>query len=196
MTQGLWAVGAVAGPVTAPLLGAAMADAKSFRFIFWFLMWICSATFITLTFFVPETLPRSILHRRAKRLRKETGDSKYYTRAEKEDSAIEIKPFLKELFYRPFVLIASAPSVLSFDIYIALAYGCCYLFFFEAFPIAFTGIYHFILVQLGLSFLGFCVGCILAYVVLLNFLARQVAPRFKAGTFKIEHFLILAMWVC
>jgi DHA1 family multidrug resistance protein-like MFS transporter len=192
---GLWAVGAVAAPVIAPLLGASMVVAKDWRWIFWLLMWICAFAFTLLSFFFPETLPGNVLHRRAKRLRKETGDNRYYTKAERADAQIHIKPFLKELFYRPFVLILSEPGVLAFDCYIALAYGCFYLFF-EAYPIVFEGIYHFTLIQLGLSYFGFCVGCIIAYIVLVAFLATQVGPRFKNGTFVPEHFLFLAMWVC
>jgi DHA1 family multidrug resistance protein-like MFS transporter len=192
---GLWAVGAVAAPVIAPLLGAAMVDAKSWRFIFWLLMCITAAAFLLLSFFFPETLGSNVLHRRANRLRKETGEARYYTMAEKDAKNVTVKAFLKETFYRPFALIVNEPGVLAFDVYIALAYGAFYLFF-EAFPIVFGGIYHFTLIELGLSYFGFCVGCIIAYGVLLVFLNVIVVPRVKAGTFRPEHFLILAMWIC
>jgi DHA1 family multidrug resistance protein-like MFS transporter len=192
---GLWAVGAVAAPVIAPLLGAAMVVAKSWRFIFWLLMWITGFAFLLLSFFFPETLGSNVLHRRAKRLRKETGDSRFYTKAEKEASAVTPGHFIKETLYRPFALIISEPGVLAFDLYIALAYGTFYLFF-EAFPIVFVGIYNFSLIEVGLAYFGFCIGCVIAYIVLLVFLNVIVTPRVKAGTFSPEHFLILAMWVC
>jgi DHA1 family multidrug resistance protein-like MFS transporter len=192
---GLWAVGAVAAPVLAPLLGAAMVDAESWRFIFWLLMWLCAFAFLILSFFFPETLASNLLHRRANRLRKQTGDARYYTTAEVETKNVHIGPFLKETFWRPFAMIIEEPGVLAFDIYIALAYGTFYLFF-EAFPIVFSGVYHFTLVETGLAYFGFCVGCALAYGVLIVFLNVVVTPRVMAGTFSPEHFLILAMWVC
>jgi DHA1 family multidrug resistance protein-like MFS transporter len=42
MYIGLWAVGAVAGLIISPLLGASMAVAEYWKFVFWLLMWICA----------------------------------------------------------------------------------------------------------------------------------------------------------
>ncbi|SCU88402.1 LADA_0E09934g1_1 [Lachancea dasiensis] len=192
---GLWAVGAVAAPVLAPLLGAAMTVAENWRFIFWLLMWLAAATLILLVIFFPETQHNNILHRRAVRIRKETGDSRYYTKQERIDAQVHIKDFAIDTLYRPFAIIAQEPIVLAFDIYIALCYGAFYLFF-EAFPIVFVGIYNFTLVEVGLAYLGFCVGCVIAYIVLLIFLAKVIGPKFQNNTFTPEAFLLLAMGVC
>ncbi|CEP60784.1 MFS transporter LALA0_S01e18888g [Lachancea lanzarotensis] len=192
---GLWAVGAVAAPVIAPLLGAAMVVAKDWRWVFWLLTFISAFTLVLLTAFFPETQHNNILHRRAKRLRKQTGDNRYYTRQERIDSQVEVGAFMKELFVRPFLVMLKEPAVLAFDIYIALCYGAFYLFF-EAFPIVFIGIYNFTLVEMGLAYMGFCVGCVIAYVLLLMYLAMYIGPKFKNGTFRPEDFLPLAMLVC
>ncbi|SCU85356.1 LAMI_0C10968g1_1 [Lachancea mirantina] len=192
---GLWAVGAVAAPVLAPLLGATMVVAKGWRFIFWLLMWLCAVTSIILIFFFPETQQENILHRRACRLRKATGDARYYTKQERADSLVTFKDLLLDALYRPFKIMASEPAVLAFDIYIALCYGTFYLFF-EAFPLVFVGIYHFTLVEMGLAYMGFCVGCALSYIALLIFLAKVTTPRQKNNTFTPEAFLLLAMYLC
>lgn len=192
---GLWAIGAVAAPVVAPLLGAAMVQAKGWRYDFWLLMWISAATLILLVVFFPETQHQNILHRRAVRVRKETGDLRYYTRQERVDAEIKATSFMKELFVRPFLIMALEPAVLAFDIYIAVCYGAFYLFF-EAFPLVFIGIYNFTLVEMGLAFLGFCVGCLLAYAALLVYLAKYIGPKFKNNTFTPEDFLPLSMAVC
>ncbi|SCW00245.1 LAFE_0B12640g1_1 [Lachancea fermentati] len=192
---GLWAIGAVAAPVLAPLLGAAMVVAKGWRFIFWLLMWLSAATLIVLAVFFPETQHANILHRRANRIRKQTGDNRFYTRQEKIDSEIHIRDFILDTLYRPFALMVLEPAVLAFDVYIALCYGAFYLFF-EAFPIVFIGIYNFTLVEMGVAYMGFCVGCVIAYLVLLVFLAKVIAPKFKNGTFQPEDFLLLAMGLC
>ncbi|SCU85124.1 LAME_0D00210g1_1 [Lachancea meyersii CBS 8951] len=192
---GLWAVGAVAAPVIAPLLGAAMVVAKDWRWVFWLLMIISAFTLVLLVAFFPETQHNNILHRRAKRLRKQTGDNRYYTRQERADLKIDIRAFLKELFVRPFLVMIMEPAVLAFDLYISLCYGAFYLFF-EAFPIVFIGIYKFTLVEMGLAYMGFCVGCVVAYTLLILFLSIYITPKFKNGTFQPEHFLVLAMIVC
>ncbi|SCU77391.1 LADA_0A00210g1_1 [Lachancea dasiensis] len=192
---GLWAIGAVAAPVVAPLLGAAMVVAKGWRYVFWLLMWISAATLILLVIFFPETQHQNILHRRAARLRKQTGDNRYYTKQERLDSEVPLSSFMKEVFVRPFLIMALEPAVLAFDVYIALCYGAFYLFF-EAFPIVFIEIYGFTLVEMGLAYMGFCVGCLIAYVALLVYLAKYIGPKFKNGTFTPEDFLPLSMAVC
>lgn len=192
---GLWAVGCLAAPVIAPLLGACMVIAKGWRYIFWLLMWICAVTFIILAFFFPETSHENILYRRAIMLRKITGDNRYHTRQERLDANIKPKQFLLDTFYRPFKIIAVEYSVLAFDIYTALAYGAFYLFF-EAFPIVFGEMYHFSLIEQGLAYMGFCVGCVVAYTVLFVFITRVIDPRIKEDNFRPETFLILPMWVC
>lgn len=195
LVLGMWSAGAVAAPVLAPLLGAAMVDAKNWRFIFWLLMWLSAATFILLAFFFPETQHHNILYRRALKLRKETGDDRYYTEQDKLDREVDARTFLINTLYRPFKMIIKEPAILAFDLYIAVAYGCFYLFF-EAFPIVFVGIYHFNLVEVGLAYMGFCVGCVLAYGLFGILNMRIIVPRFRNGTFTPEAFLIVAMCVC
>lgn len=192
---GVWAMGAVAAPALAPILGAAMTIAKGWRYIFWLLMAICGGCLLAFMFLFPETLPDNVLHRRAKRVRKETGDDRYYTLKERENEHRKLWPVLKEVVWRPFALIISEPGILAFDLYIAVAYACFYLFF-EAYPIVFFEIYHFTLIEFGLAFLGFTVGSILAYGVLILFLVFVARPKFENNTFVPEDFLYLAMWVC
>ncbi|AQZ16936.1 hypothetical protein BZL39_K05350 [Zygosaccharomyces parabailii] len=192
---GLWAVGCLAAPIIAPLLGACMVVAKNWRYIFWLMMWVCALTSITLAFFFPETHHENILHRKAYRLRKSTGDSRFYTKREKIDCQMKTRKFISDTFYRPFQIIVLEASVLAFDVYTALAYGAFYLFF-EAFPIVFGEIYCFTLVEQGLAYMGFCVGCLVAYAVLYAFIVFVIDPKFKKGTFRPESFLLLPMWVC
>lgn len=188
----LWAVGAVAAPVLAPLLGACMVVAKNWRWIFWFLAIVCGACVILFTFFLKETSHSNILSRRAKRLRYQTVDTRYYTSQEVLDSKMEPKDFMIKTFYRPIKMIIQEPIILAFDFYISLVYGAFYLFF-EAFPLVFIGIYNFTLIELGLSYFGFCIGCVFAYCVLLVFIQKVIKPSFANNTFTPEIFLRLAM---
>ncbi|QLL33089.1 hypothetical protein HG536_0D06120 [Torulaspora globosa] len=192
---GLWSVGAVSAPVLGPLLGAAMVDAKNWRWIFWLLMWLASALLIVLVLFFPETSEESILYRRATRLRKITGDDRYYTAKARSEDELSIKEVAVIALYRPFKIIIKEPIVLALDLYIALCYGTFYLFF-EAFPIVFIGIYNFTLVEVGLAYMGFCVGCVIAYGICLIFLSQYVAKKAARNEFSPELFMVLAMWVC
>lgn len=192
---GLWSVGAVSAPVLGPLLGAAMVEAKNWRWIFWLLLFLSSATLILLVFFFPETSEDSILYRRAVRLRRITGDDRYYTAKAKSEDRLSFKDIMVIALYRPFEIIVKEPIVLAIDVYIALCYGTFYLFF-EAFPIVFGGVYNFTLVEVGLAFLGFCVGCCIAYSICIVFLTKVVAKKAKNNQFTPETFMILAMWTC
>lgn len=191
---GLWSLGALMAPSLAPLLGASMVVAKNWRWVFWLLMWLDAFSWVSMIFFFSETQANNVLHRRAQRVRRETGDSRYYTVHEREDAKIEWKAYAKELLFRPLIIIIQEPGVLAIDLYLALIYGTYYLFF-EAFPIVYSEIYSWGPILLGLSYIGIAIGCIIGYVVFVVFLVTQVAPKFKAGTFVYEDFLYLSVWV-
>ncbi|CCF58161.1 hypothetical protein KAFR_0D05140 [Kazachstania africana CBS 2517] len=190
----IWDLGPTFAPIIGPLLGASMMVAKNWRWIFWFMTWISGFTLITMIFLFPETSPDNILYRRAKRLRKQTGDNRYYTKQERIDSQIKISDFLVRTLYKPFKIIVQEPIVLVFNIYLSLAYGAFYLFF-EAFPLVFNGIYNFSPIETGLSYMGFAVGSLICFPLLYLFLTKVLNPRIENNTATPETFLILAMWV-
>jgi len=101
---------------------------------------------IDLIFLVPETYTKALLERKARRLRKETGNDKFHSQSEID------KPTMYQLYrvsllrhcllfhhanYRPWRMFLE-PIVLLFSIYVALLYGILYLLF-VAFPIIFEG---------------------------------------------------------
>jgi hypothetical protein len=102
-----------------------MLVAVNWRFIFWLLMWICALAFVTLSYVLPETLASNILHRRAKRVRQQTGDVKYRTKEQEQSKGhkTHIGALIIETVWRPIAIIGSEPGVLAFDLYMALLYG-------------------------------------------------------------------------
>jgi hypothetical protein len=173
-----------------------MLVAVNWRFIYWLL--ICALAFVTLSFVLPESLASNILHRRAKRVRQQTGDVRYRTKEQEQSKGhkIHIGALLIEAVWRPIAIIGSEPGVLAFDLHVALLYGSYYLFF-EAYSLVFIDIYHFTAVEQGLAYFGFLRGvCSRVWRRVMIFLKLVVKPRLKAGTFQLEHFLILAMWTC
>lgn len=186
-----WSGSCLLAHVTAPLVGACMVVKRDWRWIFWFMTFFY---LVILIFFFPETSHSTILARRAKRLRMQTGDFRYYTVQEKLDALISTKEFLLTTFYRPIKMILKELSILAFDIYTAVTYGLLYLYF-ESFPIVFTGIYNFTLIQLGLSYTGFSVGTVCGYFLLLTFTFKYVNLRRANDTFTPKTYLILLMWI-
>lgn len=188
-----WSFCTVLAPVTAPLLGACMTVAKNWRWIFWFLFFISGFTTFLLLFTLPEISHTAILSRRARRMRKQTGASRYYTIQEKIDSKMKISEFLIDTLYRPICMIVQDPIVLAFDLYLSVVYGVFNLFF-EAFPIVFVDVYHFSLIELGLSYMGYSVGAATAFITVVTFTYKVVNPSRKNGTFTPEIYLLPPMY--
>ncbi len=76
---------------------------------------------------VPETYAPTILLKRARRLRKETGDPSYVT--EQEISRKPLSEELKIYFLRPFQLLFVELIVFLISIYMSVLYGLLYMFF-------------------------------------------------------------------
>nr|GAT43112.1 benomyl methotrexate resistance protein [Mycena chlorophos] len=169
---GIWALGAVAGPITGPVIGSFAAQAKSWRWPMMELVWITSFAVVFLSLFLPETYEPTILLRRAQRLRKLTGNLELRTAGERDEGTKSVRELAYESFVRPFVLLLDP----------ALAFASIYLGF-----VFFTDIYHFNLGLSSLPFLGFIITGILTYTVYCIYQKYHVEPRFvraeAAGTF-------------
>lgn len=188
-----WAIGAIGGPVLGPLLGGAMVVAESWRWQFWLLMMISGFALIVIFFFMPETSEWHILYKRAKRFRKITGNENYRTEAELASSHLSVAQLAKETIIRPIILSISEPIVLSLNIYIGLIYSILYLWF-EAFPILFTSVYHFTIIENGLVYLGILVGALITLACYFVFLYKVMIPAFMAsgGDFAPEGVLVIS----
>jgi hypothetical protein len=128
-------------------------------------MWevlIASVPILVLLLLWPETSAATILHQRAARLRKQTGNERIRTRAE---IAHQHKPSAKdvvvEALLMPARITALDPAILFTNVYMMLVYGIYYSFF-ESFPLVWGPIYGFDLLQNGLAFIPFIVGTSLA----------------------------------
>ncbi|KAF8309010.1 MFS general substrate transporter [Clavulina sp. PMI_390] len=176
-TIGLWAMGAVAGPVLGPIVGGFAASAESWRWPLWELAWISGFSAIFLSFFFPETLPDTILLKRAQRLRKLTGNEKLRSLSEIKQAEMTPRAVAVEYLVRPFQLMME-PVVLFLNLYLGLAYAVFYLWF-EAFPIVFVDTYHFKGGVAGLPFIGILVGAIASYIFYVIYLKYYLFPRFN-----------------
>ena len=119
------------GPAIGPLVGGYLGT-LGWRWLYWIQLILSGVAWALITLTVPETYAPILLTSRAKKLRKETGDSKYVT--EKE---LDTRPFgerLRIFLIRPLQLLFLEPIVLFITVYMSVLYGLLYMFFI-AYPI-------------------------------------------------------------
>ncbi|KAI5477573.1 MFS transporter, DHA1 family, multidrug resistance protein [Pseudohyphozyma bogoriensis] len=174
-----WAIGGVCGPTAGPVIGGFAAAANGWRWPFYELLWISSFAFIVLFLFMPETLGSTILLRRARRLRKLTGNDKLKAQCELDDKK---ESFAVELGRRIVnaVKISTEPAVGFANLYVGFVYAIFYLWF-EAFPLVFTDIYHFNLGVSGLPYLAFVVSAVLTLTFYILYQKYHMFPRMAAN---------------
>ncbi|KAJ5151363.1 synaptic vesicle transporter [Penicillium canariense] len=154
---GVWGCFAISAPVLGPLVGGFAYSAKGWTWTIWELLWISGFALVVLFFFLPETFASNILSRRARRIRRITGDQRYASDAEIEIARVYPRDVLIEALVRPFQLCFLEPIVFLMNLYIALIYGILYIWF-EAFPIVFELKRGFNPGESGLAFLGILIG--------------------------------------
>ena len=100
-----------------------------------------------------------LLKKKAQKLRKETGDDRWYAPIEKSTKSVT-KTVAYSLL-RPFQILIFEPMALVLNIYTAMLLGLLYLFF-GAFPLIFRTNHGFNLWQVGLTFMGLLVAMVIA----------------------------------
>lgn len=108
---------ATGGPVLGPIIGGFAAAAKGWRWPIWELAWISGFSSIFLAFFLPETLPDTILLKRARRLRRLTGNERLRSMSEIKQAQMEPAEVAKEYLVRPFQLMIE-PAVMFINLYV------------------------------------------------------------------------------
>lgn len=126
---------------------------------------------------LPETSPDTILHYRAKRLRKATANDRIRSQSEISQAHLDFKTILKESLFVPAAATIQDPAVLFANIYLMLIYGIYYSFF-ESFPLVYQDMYGFDLLQQGLAFMPIAVGTAIGAGVYIAYLwFSRVRPR-------------------
>ncbi|KAJ9123137.1 hypothetical protein QFC22_001330 [Naganishia vaughanmartiniae] len=165
--MGLWGLSAAAGPALGPVWGSFAVQAKGWRWSFWTMLWLSGASLIILIFFLPETSSMNILVRRARRLRKITGNQKLKSGGEIQQAEMTGKDIATMTMWRPFELNFTQPIVFLLNLYISFmyadsAYAILYSWF-EVFPLIYQETYGFGLGAAGLPYLALLVGSVIGY---------------------------------
>jgi len=142
-----------------PLVGGFLAEGAGWRWLYWIQLILAFVVWVLITFTVPETYAPTILLRRAKKLRKDTGDNDYVTEAE-----LDTRPFgekMKVFLIRPFQLLFQELIVLLISLYMSVLYGLLYMFF-VAYPIVFEKGKGYSAGITGLMFIPLAIGVLLS----------------------------------
>jgi MFS family permease len=142
-----------------PLVGGFLADAAGWRWLYWIQLIMSFVVWVLISFTVPETYAPTILGRRAKKLRKETGDQDHVT-----EQDLDIRPLSERLgvfLIRPFQLLFRELIVMLISLYMSVLYGLLYMFF-VAYPIIFQKRKGYSAGITGLMFIPIAAGVVLS----------------------------------
>jgi multidrug resistance protein len=131
--MGIYAMGPLLGPAIGPIVGAWVA--KKWRWMFYGSSIINAFILATGFWKLNETYAPYILHKKAKMIRKQTGDNRYFANGEGEVDQPVWKKIVKTMA-RSFGMLFSQPIVQVLALYMAFSYGVLYLAL-----STFTGVY-------------------------------------------------------
>ncbi|KAJ8103769.1 major facilitator superfamily domain-containing protein [Lipomyces tetrasporus] len=150
------------GPCIGPIVGGFIGDTVDWRWIYYVMLIFTGVVYILVCFTIPETYAPELLKRRAKKLRKQTGDNSYVTDLER--SPRPIGEMIAVNLYRPFILLFGELIVFLISIYMSVIYGLLYMFFF-AYPVVFQEGKNFKLGPVGLMFIPIAVGVLVSALI-------------------------------
>jgi DHA1 family multidrug resistance protein-like MFS transporter len=143
---------------------------------------------------MPETSTPNILMRRARRLRKLTGDIRLQSQSELDQRHLTASGILVDALIKPIEITIKDPAILFVNVYTALFYGIYYTFF-EVFPLVFPPFYGFNLGEVGVAFLSCQVGATIGLAIYFSYLHWYMIPdNLNNGLRAQEHRLVPAIF--
>ncbi|TCD70210.1 hypothetical protein EIP91_004390 [Steccherinum ochraceum] len=125
----------------------------------------------------PESLKPVLLVKKAIRLRRETGDDRWWAPYEKQRVPFAVR--MQGILTKPFRMLVTEPMLMAMTLYMSFMYGVMYLFF-NAYPIVFAQGHHMSAGTAGLMFLPICIGGILgglSYIFIFGSLYAREATK-------------------
>ncbi|EGW30874.1 multidrug resistance protein 7 [Spathaspora passalidarum NRRL Y-27907] len=175
-----WSVGAVCGPSFGPFFGSILTVKGGWRWTFWFICIVAGFSLVFLSFTFPETYAKTLLYRRAIRLRGVTGNQRITSEGELENRNKTARQIAIETLWRPIEVFIMEPVILMINLYIALVYSTWYLFF-EVYPIYFQGVRGFTIVELGCTYLATIIGVVITASIYIPTVRQVFTKRIFSG---------------
>ncbi|OAT06935.1 MFS multidrug transporter [Blastomyces gilchristii SLH14081] len=148
------------GPLVGPWLSGFTAPI-SWRWPFWIALMIAGVS-APLCFFMPETYAPILLKRRARALRKSTGNPHIVAPLDIQKQGIKV--ILTVTLTRPLRMMFQESIVLFTCLYLAIVYAIFFIYF-QAYPVIFQGIYGMSTGVSGLMYLPIALGAVLSCAV-------------------------------
>ncbi|KAI6782008.1 putative transporter -like protein [Emericellopsis cladophorae] len=194
MAMSWWICGLLLGPVIGPIAGGYLAENKGWRWSSWVVA--MAAGFVTILSFVflHESYAHTLLEKKTRRLRKETGNSELRSAL---DTGMASKEVFKVSIVRPTKMLFLSPIVSSLSLDMAVLYGYLYMLF-TTFPSLFMYEYGFSEGNIGLTYLGIGIGSAIGLFINAN-VSDRVAIHMKTmrgGVHQPEYRLPPAMYAC
>ncbi|KAF7915700.1 uncharacterized protein EAE98_011043 [Botrytis deweyae] len=145
------------GPAIGPLIGGFLSDAAGWRWLYYIQIIFAFVVWVLITFTVPETYAPTILARRARKMREQSGEQEHVT-----EQDLDLRPFAERLrifLIRPFQLLFGELIVFLISLYMSVLYGLLYMFF-VAFPIVYQEGKGYSAGTTGLMFIPLALGVI------------------------------------
>jgi len=182
----IWAMGPLLGPVIGPVAGGYLSASMGWRWVFWIIAIAAGFFALLCLIFTRETYAPVILARKAKRLRKQTGNPDLRS---KLDTGLTSTEMLRRAIIRPSKMLLFSPIVVLMSIYMSVIYGLLYLLF-TTFTFVFEQNYGFTENNVGLVYIAMGVGMLLG-LAFLGFisdrLSKRLAARNNNGVMKPEY---------
>lgn len=179
----IWTLPIMLGPTLGPIAGGYLARPLGWRWDFYLLMIITGLVYVLSLILQRETHGPTILERRAKRLRKSTGNPNL-------ESVLKSSNTTKELFLlsitRPTKILIGSPLMIIFSVIAAIVYGTVYLLF-TTMPQVFESQYRISPSNVGLIYLAMGLGQILGVVSFGLVSDRILKAMAKGGEMKPEY---------
>jgi multidrug resistance protein len=165
-----YAVAVVGGPTLGPVVGSALTANPhlGWRWTEYLLAIWVFASVVMGYFFLPEVYGPFLLKKRAIRLRKETGDSRYHH--PHEEIKIDFNSIVTKHLTRPIRMLITEPMVSCIAIYASFVFSILYATL-EVLPIVYSDHRHWGPVVSTLPFIALFVGVLFAVVINLSFQA-------------------------
>ncbi|KAE8447673.1 hypothetical protein EG329_010479 [Mollisiaceae sp. DMI_Dod_QoI] len=151
----IYSLAPLLGPAVGPIAGGFIAENTTWRWVFYSTTIVDGLIQLVGLFFLQETYPPVLLHRKKKNLIKETGNEALHTEWDHPDRTIWTT--LKIALVRPFRLLGTQIIVQVLAIYMAYLYGLMYLVL-STFPGLWENEYHESVGIGGLNYISLGVG--------------------------------------
>ncbi|KAG5290066.1 MFS multidrug transporter [Histoplasma ohiense] len=142
------------GPAIGPILGGVITNSVGWRWLFWVLSIFDAILTISAIWLFPECYEQLLLHRKAIKLRKETGRA-YHTRWDIHSQPLTQK--LKRSVVRPVWMLVTQPIIQLVSLFLAYNFGTLY-FVLTSFASIWITQYHQSVSASGLHYIALVIG--------------------------------------